>query len=333
MADDILKAVLDNELLSDEVRSQISEAFTQAIDEAKAKAVAEVDAEKELAIAEAREAVEIEVRADLAAKFVEEREALAKDLDEKVTELLAKEIDELKEDITAFRDLEVEQALEIEEEKERLAEQFAQEREALIAKLDEFVEARLAAELEELAEDIKSVKENSFGRQVYEAFSQCYHESFVNEGALGPDSQEKIRESEEAKEASEDRVIELEEQLAKMVREQELEKILSPLSGKRRSVMETILVRQETEKFAEIYERMLPKVLSTVDTGKETVTESEEAAPAVDSEAKVITEAPKGTVTITGDEVVTEDVDAVATAAEAALEAEKEKMRRLAGIT
>ena len=333
MADDILKAVLDNELLSDEVRSQISEAFTQAIDEAKAKAVAEVDAEKELAIAEAREAVEIEVRADLAAKFVEEREALAKDLDEKVTELLAKEIDELKEDITAFRDLEVEQALEIEEEKERLAEQFAQEREALIAKLDEFVEARLAAELEELAEDIKSVKENSFGRQVYEAFSQCYHESFVNEGALGPDSQEKIRESEEAKEASEDRVIELEEQLAKMVREQELEKILSPLSGKRRSVMETILVRQETEKFAEIYERMLPKVLSTVDTSKETVTESEEAAPAADSEAEVITEAPEGTVTVTGDEVVTEDVDAVATAAEAALEAEKEKMRRLAGIT
>jgi len=333
MADDILKAVLDNELLSDEVRSQISEAFTQAIDEAKAKAVAEIDADKELAIAEAREAVEIEVRADLAAKFVEEREALAKDLDEKVTELLAKEIDELKEDITAFRDLEVEQALEIEEEKERLAEQFAQEREALIAKLDEFVEARLAAELEELAEDIKSVKENSFGRQVYEAFSQCYHESFVNEGALGPDSQEKIRESEEAKEASEDRVIELEEQLAKMVREQELEKILSPLSGKRRSVMETILVRQETEKFAEIYERMLPKVLSTVDTSKETVTESEEAAPAADSEAEVITEAPEGTVTVTGDEVVTEDVDAVATAAEAALEAEKEKMRRLAGIT
>lgn len=339
MADDILKVILDNELLTDDVRSQISEAFEKAINEAKtiasAKAKAELEAEKEQAITEAREAVEIEVRADLATKFVEEREELAKALDEKVSELLAKEMEELKEDIMAFRNLEVEKALELEEEKERLAEQFATERESLIVELDKFVETRLAAEMEELAEDIKTVKENTFGRQVYEAFAQCYHESFINEGALGPDSQEKIREAEEAKEVAENHSNELEEQIAQMLRDRELEKTLAPLSGKRRAVMETILERQETEKFLEVYERMLPKVLSTVGTGSETVTEGKkeevtENTPPAEEEG-ILNEAPEGTVLVTGDEVVTED--AIAVEADAGKKEEEDALRRLAGIT
>jgi hypothetical protein len=341
MADkNVLKAVLDNELLTDEVRSQIKEAIESAKQEAADKAKAEYDAALDVATSEAREETEAQVRADLAAKFVEEREELAKALDEKVVELLSKELEELKEDIAAFRDLEVEKALEIEEEKEKLAEQFAEEREALIAKLDEFVEARVTAEMEELSEDITTVKENTFGRQVYEAFSHCFHESFVNDGALGPSAQEKIREAEEAKDNADDRVIELEEELSQFKRERELERVLSPLSGKRKAVMETLLARIETEKFGEIYERMLPKVLDTVGSGdleevnesddsenseEEVVTESKE-----NEEKEVLDEAPEGTVLETGDDEVDAEDSAQGVISESTQE--KDYLRKLAGI-
>jgi len=332
MADkNVLKAVLENELLTDDVRAQIKEAIESAKNEAKVNAKAEYDAALEIAISEAKEETEAQVRADLAIKFVEEREELVKALDEKVEKMLAKEIEELKEDISAFRDLEVEKAVEVEEEKERLAEQFAAEREALIIKLDEFVEARITAELGELTEDIQTVKENTFGRQIYEAFAQCYHESFVNDGALGPSAQEKIREATEAKENAEGRVLELEEKISEDKRSRELEHILAPLSGKRKSVMETILNRAETERFGAIYEKMLPKVLSNVGSSdlEEGVEDSDETVIVTESD-EILTEQPDGTELITGEEEVTED-----SAAEAVL-SENEKrldgLRKLAGI-
>lgn len=339
MADkNVLNAVLDNELLTDEVRSQITEAIDSAKEEAAAKAKAEFDAAIEVATSEAREETEAQVRADLATKFIEERQELAKSLDEKVAGWLSNELEELKEDIAAFRDLEVEKALELEEEKEKLAEQFAEEREALIAKLDEFVQAQMAAEMEELAEDIQTVKENTFGRQVYEAFSHCFHESFINEGALGPSAQEKIREAEEAKTESEDRILELEEELSTFKRDRELERILSPLSGKRKAVMETLLTRVETEKFGEIYEKMLPKVLDTVGTG-----DLEEVSESTDSEnedevvtesevedEEILDEAPEGTILETGDD---EEVDTTDTTALVVESEEKfDDLRKLAGI-
>ena len=340
MADkNVLNAVLDNELLTDEVRSQIKEAIETSKEEAAAKAKAEYDAAIEVATSEAREETEAQVRADLATKFIEERDELAKALDAKATEWLSGEMEELKEDIAAFRDLEVEKALELEEEKEKLAEQFAEEREALIAKLDEFVQANMAAEMEELSEDIQTVKENTFGRQVYEAFSHCFHESFINEGALGPSAQEKIREAEEAKTESDDRVLELEEELSSFKRERELERILSPLSGKRKAVMETLLTRVETEKFGEIYERMLPKVLDTVSTGDvEEVTESDDSenedtvvTESDDEDEEILDEAPEGTVLETGDE----EVDTTDTTVQIVESQETERLddlRKLAGI-
>lgn len=337
MADkNVLNAVLDNELLTDDVRSQITEAIDAAKKEAAAKAKAEYDAAIEVAISEAREETEAQVRADLATKFVEERDELAKALDAKAIEWLSEEMEELKEDIAAFRDLEVEKALELEEEKEKLAEQFAEEREALIAKLDEFVQAQMAAEMEELSEDIQTVKENTFGRQVYEAFSHCYHESFINEGALGPSAQEKIRDAEEAKTESDDRVLELEEELSQFKRDRELERILSPLSGKRKAVMETLLTRVETEKFGEIYEKMLPKVLDTVGTGDlEEVSESTDSededkvvTESDDEEEEILDEAPEGTVLETGDE----EVDTTDTTALVVESDGHDDLRKLAGI-
>lgn len=330
MADkDVLKAVLENELLTDEVRTQIAEAIESAKDEAASKVRAELEAEKEVAIAEAREAAEAEVQANLATKYVEEREELAASLDAKVEALYREELEELREDIASFRDLEVEKALEIEEEKERLAEQYAAEREALITKLDEYTEARFRVELEELSEDIRMVKENTFAREVFESFSQVYVDSFVNEGSLGPSAQDKLRESNEEKDEALTRAADLQDQLDQMIRERELERVLSPLSGKRKAVMETLLDRVSTEDFTKVYDRMLSKVMDTVGaSAEESVSEGSETDEV--EEEETLTEAPEGTVLAEGDEeVVTEET---VVAAGAMNDDESQLLRKLAGI-
>jgi len=331
MADkDILKAVLENELLTDDVRSQIAEAIESAKEEAASKVRAELEAEKEVAIAEAREAAEAEVQANLAAKYVAERDELAASLDAKVEELLAKELEELREDIASFRDLEVEKALEIEEEKERLAEQYAAEREALIAKLDEFVEARLKVELEELAEDIRVVKENTFAREIFESYSQVYTDSFVNEGALGQSDRDRLKETTEEKDEALSRAADLQDQLDGLVRDRELERVLSPLSGRRKAVMETLLDRVSVEDFTKVYDKMLSKVMDTVDAGtaESSVEEGTEAEEV--EEEETLTEAPEGTVLAEGnEEVVTEETEVT----ESVIPAEDaDLLRKLAGL-
>lgn len=330
MADkDILKAVLENELLTDEVRTQIAEAIDLAKEEAASKVRAELEAEKEVAIAEAREAAEAEVQANLAAKYVAERDELAASLDAKVEELLAKELNELREDIASFRDLEVEKALEIEEEKERLAEQYAAEREALIAKLDEFVEARLKVELEELSEDIRTVKENTFARELFETFSQVYTDSFVNEGAVGPSAQDRLKEANEEKDEALSRAADLQDQMDHMIRERELERVLSPLSGRRKAVMETLLDRVSTEDFTKVYDKMLSKVMDTVDAATDDTVEEGAEVEEVEEE-ETLTEAPEDLVLADGDEeVVTEETDLV----ENAMPADQaDLLRKLAGL-
>jgi len=274
---DILKGILDTELLDEDARTAIATALEEAKEKAAVEVRAEIEAEKEAAITAAVAEAEVKIRADLAAKFVEDRERLIEAVDTRCDEMLARNLEELNEDIRAFRDLEVEKALELEEEKERLAEKFAAEREALIQKLDEYVDTRLGSELEEFSEDLAVVKENSFGRQVYEAFAACYHESFVNDGALGPSAQDKIQEAAKAREEAEDRISKLEEEITRRDRQVELERVLTPLSGKRKKVMETVLARVDTEKFDDVFGTMISKVLElTVEddgAGTEVVTE------------------------------------------------------------
>lgn len=328
---DILKGILDTELLDEDARTAIATALEEAKEKAASETRAEIEVEKEAAITAAVAEAEVKIRADLAAKFVEDRERLIEAVDARVDEMLAGHIDELKEDIQAFRDLEVEKALEIEEEKERLAEKFAAEREALIQKLDEYVDARLGSELEEFSDDLAVVKENSFGRQVYEAFQACYHESFVNDGALGPSAQDKIQEADKAREEAEERISALEEEITQRDRQNELERVLTPLSGKRKKVMETVLARVDTEKFDDVFESMIGKVLElTVEddgAGTEVVTEG-----AGDDDSDILTEAPDdaGLQLETGqDDHVEDDVDPLNEAEQADIKAGHDALRKL----
>jgi hypothetical protein len=292
--DEILKKLLENELLSEETKAQISEQWTTSVDAFKTQV---------------REEVSMVVRSELAEQWIAERDELVTKVDGFVTEALIKEITELKGDIERFRDLEAEYAEKLVEEKHKLAEEVASELDSLVDKIDAFFEVRLSAELGELKEDLEVVKQNEFGRRLYEAFATTFASAHIDEDSVT--AQLRIAEAKLSDAAK--ALNESEEQRNQMVREAKLEKLLAPLGGKKREQMEMVLKNIETGRLEESYKFFIGRILK-----------EEVEAPA----AKTLTEGATGakkTTVVTGD---TAPVTAPATQLDEGLA----RMKRLAGV-
>lgn len=300
--DEILNKLLESELLSEETKNEISEQWNASIETYKQTV---------------REEVTLDVRAELSEQWVKERDALVDSVDTFITEALTKELNELKGDIDRFRDLEVEMAEKLVEEKHKLAEEVAKEIDSLVDKIDAFLEMRLASEMDELKEDLEIVKQNEFGRKIFEAFSGEYSKSYHDEDSATA----KLSVTESKLEDAQARIAELEAGQSKMIREQKLEKVLSPLTGKKREQMSFVLQNVETKKLEEAYNFFIGRILK------------EETAPAADvaPAATVITEAKaekQATVLVTGEEKLVEQQSTQSAKNAASLS----HLKRLAGI-
>jgi len=288
--DEILKKLLESDLLNEETKAQLSEAFTKAL---------------ETAVAEAREKMEVEVRSTLTEEFVKAREELATSVNEKVEEFLTAELEELKEDINKFRDLEVEYAEKLVEEKENLAQQLAEQLDQLVDKLDAFLEVRLDEEFTELKEDIEQVKRLEFGRKIFEAV-EAEFKSFRKEDLSSVEKD--LAEARDQLADAKSKLAQIEQERLAEARNAKMEELLSPLSGNAREQMKIILSNVATEKLDEAFKVYIGRIL------KEAVVDVKEepkpAEPAPIVEAKK--EEPKGKL-VTGNEeeaveVVTEEV-------------------------
>lgn len=294
--EELLQTLVENELLTEETQKELIEAIQ-----------AEVDKAKEEAVTEAKAEVEAQVRTELAEQYVADKEALIEALDTKAEEYLKEEVEELKDDIERFRDLEVEYAEKLTEAKEELSQVLKGDMEELVETIDSFLDMRLTEEVKELTEDIEAVRKLKFGAEIYEAFEAMFNQKFVNENGLEDDLREK-----------EARLADLEEQLdgtskelEEMHRGKKMDEILESLHGNAREVMETVLKNIPTEKLEEAYEHYIPKVLheSAVSTDEESEKESEDDSSVLaegetvtdknpEKEDEVVTE---GTVVATGD--------------------------------
>jgi len=294
--DEILNKLLQSELLSEETKAEISEQWTTSVETFKTTV---------------REEVSGQVRLELAEQWAGERDELITKVDTFVAEALTKEIAELRGDIDRFRDLEAEYAEKLVEEKHKLAAEVATELDGLVDKIDLFFEMRLTAEMEELKEDLAVVKQNEFGRKIFEAFAETYGTSYVDEDAI----QSKLTVA-EAKLADAEKVLaEREAKLNTMVREAKMEQVLSPLTGKKREQMAMVLRNIETGRLEESYKFFIGRIL------KEDV-----AAPA----AKVVTEATateSKTTVITGEPAII-----VESAKGSKSSSDLASLKRLAGI-
>lgn len=269
--DEVLQKLLESELLSEEVKAEITEKWNLVV---------------EAKIAELKEQSLLEVRAELAEQWTKERDALVESLEKFVDEQITEELTELKSDIERFRDLEVEKAGEIVAMKAEMAAKVQEDLDQLVDKIDAFFEVRLTEEFEELKEDIDVVKQNHFGRQLFEAFVNEFSKNFVDEESV----QAQLQVTESKLEDASKKIAQLEEAQTVLVREQKMAEVLKSLSGSKREQMAFILQGVETEKLEESYNQYIGRVLK----------ESAPAATAVLAEGA---QAVKETKVVTGEKI------------------------------
>jgi hypothetical protein len=278
--DELLKKLLEAEVLTEETKTGLETAFKKQIQEA-----AET----------ARMEATVAVTAELNEKWIIERDTLIEALDAKVSEVLAEEIEELKADIQSFRDLEVEYAEKIVEAKEVMAETLKSDMAELIEKLDTFLEIRLATEIEELREDLEQAKKKQFGQAMFEAFVEEYEKNYAT-----PDSAEgQLQETKAELESTQTQLREAQETIAKAERSAKLSNILSPLQGRSKEMMEAILHKVDTAMLEDAYKHYIGKVLvkeSAVSDDK--TSEKEDSVLAEGEDVKVVSGK-----TVTGDDV------------------------------
>lgn len=267
MDPEILKNLLESDLLSEEAKKEITAKFTSAV---------------ESFLAEERSKLEVEIRTALTEEFVKAREELAEAVNTKVDELLAKEFDELKEDINKFRDLEVEFAEKLVEEKEALAQTLGEQLDQLVDKLDAFLEVRLDEEMTELKEDISDVKKLEFGRKIFEAVEAEFKKFRKSELT---EAEQEFAEMQDRLEDAQRRLSEIESERLAEARSSKMEELLSPLSGNAREQMKIILSNVPTEKLEESYKIYIGRILKeSVELKKEdkviVETKKIDAAPA-----------------------------------------------------
>ena len=292
--DELLEKMFSSELLSEESKKELVDAFKAEVEKAAAEA-------KELAIAEAK--------VDFAKQFAEDKEALVEALDTKLTTLLSAEIQELKEDIERFRDLEAEFATRLVEEKEKMGLQLKADMAQLVETLDGFLEKALTEEIEELKESIEEVKKIEFAKNLFESIEETFRKKFFDESAVAKQLAESVAEVE----AKAEKLAEVESKLAGLAREKELSRVLEPLHGRPREIMEAVLKSYSTEKLDEAYTSFIGRVLhDSATTVVETKSEKETGSPAVLAENDNATAEPSvATKVVTGDSTVVEHVEEV----------------------
>lgn len=309
--DELLQKLLEADVLSEETKTELQEAFSQQLEEA-------VEAAKADAAAD--------VRAELTEQWVNERDTLIEAVDNKVGDFLAAELDELKEDIERFRDLEAEHAEKLIEAKAAMADELKGDLGQLVEQLDAFLEIRLTAELDELMEDIEEVKKNDFGRRIFEAVQDEFRSEFSDEDSVAGT----LRETEQR---LEDVVAQLEEsasRVAELEREKKMDDVLAPLSGRQKEVMEAILKNVDTDHLEEGYKTFIGRVLKESDEAKSEKEDSVLAEGASEDGEEEISEG----VVLTGDDEqqLDEEAKAAAEAGGKLTESTRERLRRLAGI-
>ena len=310
---ELLTKLLAADILTEDTKAELETAFKAQLDET---------------LETARAAATATVTAEINEQWITERETLIDALDAKVTEALETELAELREDIERFRDLEAEYAEKLVEAKSEMADVLKSDIAQLIEKLDAFLEVRLTAELDELREDFEVVKKNEFGKNVFEAFVQEFKKHYSGDNSIEATLAETEYRLEDALVALE----ESEKRTAKLERTMKMEKVLAPLSGRTREVMEAILKNVDTALLEDAYKTYVGRVL------KET-TEEETS----EKEGKVLAEGKQEKKKVSGsvktgnnaDQLISEaviDQKDADTQRTTITEAEKDHLRRIAGL-
>lgn len=239
---ELLQKLLETEILTAETKKELEEAF----------------AAKQLeAINETKMETEGVVRAELATKWVSEKEALVEAMDTMITSLVSEEIADLKEDIKDFRDLEAEYASRLIKVRAEMREELKEDLKTLIDSLDTFLEMQLKHEMNELKEDLAEARKLDFGRRVFEGFVKEYNANHVDKVGI----EKEFIETKAVLEQTEAALKDVRKDYDSVIRSLKLESLLKNLDGRTREVMETVLLNVPTEKLDRGFEKFIGRVL------------------------------------------------------------------------
>ena len=316
---DAIKPLLDSDLITEDTRKEINEAWEAKLNEAREQARAELReefaqryehdksvmvealdkmvteslaAEIQAVAAEKAQLVEDRVKFQgkmkesaqkfnsfLVAKLAEEIGELRKDrkmhaeglqkMESFMVHALAKEIQEFAQDKREVVETKVRLVREARSKLETLKARFIKES---AEKMSQAVSRHLKSELNQLQEDIKIARENSFGRRIFEAYAAEFGATHLNEKAevrklysqlASKDQQlaEAIKLSEKARVVVESKERELRMIKESNERETTMRELLSPLNKEKADVMRNLLESVQTNRLKSAFEKYLPAVL------------------------------------------------------------------------
>ena len=285
-------------------KSVMVEAVDKLVSEKLAEEMAELHEDrKQLAEQKAKYAMKMREDADLMASFVkktlvkevselhEDQKAMASKfsmLEEFVVDQLAAELAEFQEDKKDLAETKVRLVREGKEHLAKVKKDFIQRSASAI---QETVTKALTTEIKQLKEDIDTARQNDFGRKIFEAFSNEYMGSHLNETsetkkllnvvaakdkqiAEAKDLALKAKEVAVAKDAEVKRLTEAQTRTAK------LNELVGPLSKGQREIMTDLLESVQTSRLQSAFDKYLPAVIQGNTPAKQ---------KAVLSEAKEVT--------------------------------------------
>lgn len=190
-------------------------------------------------------------------------------LDEFITESLASEIAEFHEDKKSLVEQKVKM---VREGKKQLAEAKKDFISKAASKVEKTINTVISEEVKNFRDDITKARENDFGRRIFEAFSNEYNTSYLNESKEIKTLQRTLAEMEtqlnEAKasiEASKEATKLTESKLRiaedRYERKQLLNDLLAPLGKEKKEIMSDLLESVKTENLEKQFNKYLPSVL------------------------------------------------------------------------
>jgi|TARA_B110000908_G_scaffold168166_1_gene222515 hypothetical protein len=319
-----IEQLLSSEVLSEEVRSTLSEAWEVKLSEAREEITAELREEfanryetDKTSMVEALDAMVSDTIKSELVEFAADKKAAVETqveykrkiadhanlLDKFVMETLNKEITELRKDrklqegnFEKLEDFVMEQLTselnEFHSDKKDLIEQkvklVAEGKEMIktakaefinkaSTKLASIVEKTISTELTEIKEDIKTAKENMFGRKLFETFAAEFMGSHLAEGThiskLSKelsDVKSQLDESHNEIKDRESKIVLAESKVTKInesrERETVMSELMSPLSKDKRELMVNLLESVSTSKLKVQFNKYLPTVLNETTT-------------------------------------------------------------------
>jgi hypothetical protein len=187
-----------------------------------------------------------------------------------ITHALAREIKEFAQDRQAVVEQRVKLVAEGRTQLETLKEKFISES---AKRINSAVTSNLKGELSQLKEDIKSARENNFGRKIFESFAGEFSTTYLNDKA----ETRKLVQSLEAKDkkleesavslAKAKAIVESKEREVNIIkestqREKTLDNLLSSLNKEKGQVMRSLLESVQTPRLKNAFDKYLPAVLN-----------------------------------------------------------------------